>query len=220
MFFLNLSIAEFATLAGVLGSVVAALYLLDRTRRKKVVSTLRFWTPAVGADETRRRRRVREPWSLVLQLVSLLLLLLAVAQLQIGSRDWRGRDHVLLLDTSTWSAQTRGGQSLLEEEKRAAQRYISALPARDRIMLVEADALSSPLTPFTSDRVTLAGALGAAHASYSALNLEQALLFAQHAQNRSGGEPGEVAYIGPAMIPDPEFQTPRLPNLRASGSRS
>lgn len=215
MFLLNLSIAEFTTLLGALGGLVAALYLLDRTRRKRVVSTLRFWAPALTARETRRRKRVREPWSLILQLASLLLLLLAVAQLQFGSRERRGRDHVLLLDTSAWSGQSIGARTLLESEMEAAEKYWAALPSRDRILLVEADALSTPLTPFTSDRAILARSLHAARASFSSLNLEQALLFAQQAQNRSSGERGEIVYIGPGMISDQGIRAPDLPNLRA-----
>src|SRR4051794_26136694 len=103
MFFLNLTAGEFFALLSTLGGLVTALYLLDRSRRKKIVSTLRFWPPAVAADEQTRRRHMHQPWSLILQLVSLALLLLAIAQLQWRSRAGRSRDHVLLLDTSVWS---------------------------------------------------------------------------------------------------------------------
>ena len=105
MFFLNLTAGEFFALFGVLGGLITALYLLDRSKRKKVVSTLRFWTQARSAEEQQSRRRMRDPWSLLLQIAALLLLLLAIAQLQWGSRERRGRDHVLLLDTSAWSAE-------------------------------------------------------------------------------------------------------------------
>ncbi len=117
MFFLNLTAGEFLALFGALGGLIAALYLLDRTKRKKVVSTLRFWTAALTAEEQQSRKRMREPWSLVLQLVSLLLLLLAIAQLQWGTRERRGRDHVLLLDTSSWAAELTGRGTLLDQRE-------------------------------------------------------------------------------------------------------
>jgi von Willebrand factor type A domain/Aerotolerance regulator N-terminal len=214
MFFLNLSAVEFAALFGLLGSLITSLYLLDRTRRKRLVSTLRFWTPGVAARQDRRRRRVQEPWSLVLQLASLLLLLLALAQVQFGSRVRSGRDHVVLLDTSAWSAQRRGSRTLLDDEKQAAGQYLSAIPARDRVLLVAADALATPLTPFTSDRGSLRTALRAAHSSFSSLNLQQALLFARRARNGAENDSGEVVYIGPGMMTRNDVPLPRIPSLR------
>src|SRR5450755_764920 len=136
MFFLNLTTGEFLSLLGVLGGLIAALYLLDKSKRKKIVSTLRFWTPARSAEELQSRRRMREPWSLILQLLGLLLLLLAIAQLQWGSKRWRGRDHVLLLDTSAWSAGRVMDTTVLDEEKRLARGYVATLPGADRVMLV------------------------------------------------------------------------------------
>ena len=114
MFFLNLSMGEFLTLLSAVGGLVTALYLLDKSKKKKMVSTLRFWAPARTAEELQSRRRMREPWSLLLQLLGLILLLLAIAQLQWGGKRWRGRDDVLLLDTSAWSAEG----TVLAEEKR------------------------------------------------------------------------------------------------------
>src|SRR4051794_10280397 len=114
MFFLNLSFGEFITLLGALGGVVTALYLLDRSRHKRVVSTLRFWVNAPRVEEHQRRKRIRDPWSLILQLASLLLLLLSIAQLQWGTRDRAGRNHVIILDTSSSMAQRDGNGILLD----------------------------------------------------------------------------------------------------------
>jgi hypothetical protein len=212
MFFLNLTAGEFLTLLGTLSGLVTALYLLDLNRRKRVVSTLKFWSPGSAAQERKPRRRIREPWSLLLQLASLLLLLLAIAQLEWGSRR-RGRDYVLLVDTSAWSAQRTGDGALLDREKQAAEHYMAALGPLDRMMLARADALAAPVTPFTSDRAMLLNALRRMRSGFSALNIEAALLFARQAQTWSGGEPGEVVYIGPAMISQREVATEQLPNL-------
>jgi hypothetical protein len=214
MFFLNLTAAEFLTLLSGLSGLIAALYLLDRTKRKRIVSTLRFWTPAAIPRESQRRKRVRDPWSLVLQLASLLMLLLAIAQLQWGSRERHGRNYVVLVDTSAWSAQRKGDATLLEREKQAAERYLDTLGPQDRIMLVKADALAAPLTPFTSDRSQLMSALRGMTAGYSALNIEQAITFARQAQGWSGSEPGEVVYTGPEMVSDSDVVAQSVPNLR------
>jgi von Willebrand factor type A domain/Aerotolerance regulator N-terminal len=214
MFFLNLTAGEFLTLLGALSGIITALYLLDRAKRKKIVSTLRFWTPAVWVEERQSRKRMREPWSLVFQLLSLLLLLLAIAELQWGARERRGRDHVLLLDTSAWTAQRSQGATLLEKEERIAQRYIASLPSRDRVMLVRVDGLATSATSFTTDRIELTNALLRSSPGFSALNIEQALSFASHAQTWSDGRPGEIVYIGPKLIADGESITPQLRNLR------
>ncbi|MBV9265716.1 MAG: VWA domain-containing protein [Acidobacteriaceae bacterium] len=214
MFFLNLTAGEFFTLLGALGGLITALYLLDRTKRKKVVSTLQFWTPALTADESQSRRRMREPWSLILQLASLLLLLLAIAQLQWGSRERRGRDHVLLVDTSSWTAEQLGGTTLLDREKAMARNYLAALPARDRVMLVRADGLTVPVTAFTSDRRQVVNGLESLHSGFTALNLDQALSFAGQAENWSGGKRGEIIYVGPHLISETDSNLPALPNLR------
>jgi hypothetical protein len=214
MFFLNLSLGEFLGLLGVVSGLVTALYLLDRAKRKKVVSTLRFWRPAVTADERQSRKRMREPWSLLLQLVGLALLLLAIAQLQWGARGLSGRDHVLLLDTSAWSAARSPAGTVLDLEKRSAQRYVRTIGGGDRVLLVRADGLAAPATPFTSSGDQLAKAIAASTSQYSALNLEQALSFAQQAQSWSGGRPGDIVYVGPKRIAEPDPALPQIPNLR------
>lgn len=214
MFFLNLTAAEFLTLLGGLSGLIAALYLLDRSKRKRIVSTLRFWTPGASAHVSQRRKRIRDPWSLILQLASLLLLLLAIAQLQWGARERRGRNYVVLLDTSAWSAQRSGDATLLDREKEKAERYLATLALEDRIMLVRADALAVPVTPFTAERSQIMSALRGMTAGHSALNIEQALTFAEQAQGWSGGVPGEVAYIGPGMISESDVAAPNVPNLR------
>ena len=43
MYLLNLSLLQFVAVFGSISALAVALYLLDRSRRKQVVSTLRFW---------------------------------------------------------------------------------------------------------------------------------------------------------------------------------
>ncbi len=214
MFFLNLSLGEFFTLLGVVGGLVTALYLLDKSKRKKVVSTLRFWSPARSAEELQSRRRMRDPWSLLLQLLGIVLLLLAIAQLQWGSKRWRGHDHVLLLDTSAWSAAVFAGSTVLNEEKHLAASYLAALPGIDRVMLVRVDSLATPVTPFTNNRNQLGLAISSSQSQSSALNLPQALAFATQAQNWAEGIPGEIVYVGPRMISGQAPTAPVPTNLR------
>ncbi len=202
MFFLNLTGTQLLTLLGALGGLITALYLLDRAKRRKVVSTLHFWVQAGASEQRQARRRMRDPWSLVLQLFALLLLLLAISRMQWGSPDRRGHDHVLLLDTSSWSAAPSSGDpagTVLDTEKVQAIRYLSALPRTDRAMLVSAASLATPLTRFTADHKQLRAALVMARSGFSALNPDAVLSFSRQAQNWSGGGLGEIVYFGPQL---------------------
>src|SRR3954464_6004025 len=146
MYFLNLSVLQFVAIFGSVSAVSVALYLLDRSRRKQVVSTLRFWVSAEQPAVAARRRRSNQPWSLLLQLLSMALLILAVAQLRLGSPGQAGRDHVIIVDTSAWLAARSGIRTLIDLARERPRRYLNALPGRDRVMLVRADALTTPAT--------------------------------------------------------------------------
>ena len=102
MNFLNLGLGELLGLVGAISAGVVALYLLDRSKRRQLVATLRFWSAADVRTELKHRRRIQQPWSLLLQLISLALLLTAIAGPQLGIFDAAGRDHVIVLDTSAW----------------------------------------------------------------------------------------------------------------------
>src|SRR5580704_8970247 len=207
MSFLNLSLGELLGLAGAISAGVVALYLLDRSKRKQVVSTLRFWADADVRTQLKHRRKIQQPWSLLLEIVSLLLLLLAIAGPRFGVIDSSGRDHVLILDTSAWmgSLGTRasGGRqtTLFDEARDAARAYLRSLPRRDRVMLVRADALATPATAFESDLGVVEEAIRTSQPGFSALNLERALEFAQQAQRLQSERAGEIVYAGAGRVP-------------------
>ncbi len=217
MFFLNLTGPEFVALLSALGGLITALYLLDHGKHRKVVSTLQFWVTRGPSEQRHARRKMHDPWSLVLQLASLLLLLLALSRVQWGNREPSGHNHVLLLDAGSWpAAQSRGGasgSSVLDEEKDRARRYLALLPRRDRVMLVAADGLTTPLTRFTDDRRQIDSALRDVRAGFATPDIEAALSFAHQAQGWSGGMPGEIVYIGP-QLSEKDVAIAGNPNLR------
>ncbi len=213
MTFLNLSLGEFLALAGLFSAGVVALYLLDRSKRRQVVATLRFWTAGQVPEESKHRRRIQQPWSLFLQILSLLLLLLAIAGPRLGDMG-NSRDHVLLLDTSAWmGARARQG-ILLDQAKSLALTYVNSLPPSDRVMLVRADALATPVTPFELDRKAVADAVRQSRPSTSALNLEQAFEFAQQAQKLQSRKTGEIVFAGAARVASQDAELTPPPNLR------
>jgi len=196
MYFLNLSLLQMLTVFGAVSAVSVALYLLDRSRRKQIVSTLRFWVAAEQPAVAARRRHINQPWSLLLQLISMALLILALAQVRFGTPATAGRDHVIVLDTSAWMAARSGNRTLMDVARQMARDYLRAVPARDRVMLVRADGLATPATPFEPDHRKVEAAILASQPGSTALNLDQALAFARHAQGQEGRTAGEIAFVG------------------------
>jgi hypothetical protein len=200
MFFLNLSLPEFLTILGSLSGVMVALYLLDRMRKHHTVATLRFFAAAEKPPVLKHRRKLQQPWSLLLQLISLLLLLLAIAQLRVGSPARYSRDHVIVLDTSAWMAARLGNGRLIDRARLAADNYVNALPSADRVMLVRADVLATPALLFESDRKKIHLAIDQTQPGVAPLNLQQALDFAARAQKVQAQRPGEIVFIGAGRI--------------------
>ncbi len=224
MFFLNLTFAQFAALAGSVSVVVVALYLLDRSRRKQTVATLRFWVSAEQPTAVARRKRIQQPLSLLLQLLSIGLLLLAIAQLRLGSQAATPFDHVLILETSAWMgarstnrAPSGGSLTLMDEAQARARAYVRSLANGDRVMLVRAEALATPATAFESNRQKLEEAIADSEPGATALNLEQALDFARQVQSLSARRAGEIVFAGSGRVTEAEaaaLSTAHVPNLR------
>lgn len=210
MFLFNLSLGQFLALFGSASAIVVALYLFDRSRRRQRVSTLQFWQAAEHPVTASRRTRIQQPWSLILQLLGIGLLLLAIAQPRWGSIGATPFDHVLLLDASAWTgarAAGRSGQPLIEEVRARARSYVESLPSADRVMVVRADALATPVTAFEENRKRIDAAIGSIQPGSTALNLEQALDFARQAQTMAARRPGEITLVGPGRIAGRETLT-------------
>lgn len=209
MFFANLSALEFLGLFSAAAAVTVALYLLIRARKRFAVATLRFWQNAQQPVQQTRRRRIDQPWSLLLQLLAIALLLLAIAQPRLGSPDTSGRDHVLILDTSAWQQ----NPALLAESRKLALEWLKRVPPQDRVMLVRADSLATPATRFEADPAAIRAAIESTQASSTALDLQPAFDLALQALRLEARRPGEILYTGPGRI-EPNVTVNAPANLR------
>ncbi len=214
MHLLNLTLGQFVAVFGSVSAVMLALYLLDRSRRRQVVSTLRFWVSAEQPSVVARRRRIQQPFSLLLQLASIVLLRLAIGQLRLGAPASAPRDHILILDTSAWMAARTSTRSLMDLARERARAYVRAVPVGDRVMLVRADALTTPATSFEPDRKKLEDAIARSTPGATALNLDQALAFARQIQAESGRRAGEVVFVGTGKLAERDPGKLGLRNLR------
>lgn len=198
---LNLTLAQLLAIAIPLTGFLVALYFYDRSRRRLTVSTLRFWPQRPAPPVTRRHKKIQQPWSLLLQVLAMLLLLLALADLRFGGEDGTPRHHAVILDaSSTMLSRSADGSPLIDAVRAAAERYIRALPSGDRVMLIRAAGLPSPATSFTDDRGEMIGAVRETQAGWTALDLGAALELADGAFDLALGENqsarGETVVVG------------------------
>ena len=214
--FLNLGLGEFFALFGAIAFTTVALYLLDRNRRKQTVSTLRFWvTPGLSSPVT-RRRKIQQPISLLLQLLGMLLLLLAIAELHWGGALRARRDHVLIIDAGAWmraAVPGRPNATLMDLARANAISWLRAVPESDRVLLVRADALATPATSWETNHVKVARAILETQPGATAIDLTQSLEFARQLQKQTGSVGGEIVYDGPGRIAATEVDAGKSVNL-------
>ena len=225
MGFLNLTILEFLTILLPVASVMVALYFYDRSRKRRIVSTLRFWPQRPDPPMVTRRRKLQQPLSLLLQLLALLLLLLAIADFRFGGDAGSARHHVILLETSAWmraTTATGSDRTLMEIARERARAYLRAIPANEPVMLVRTDGNPSPATVFTTDRDELEQAIEDSEPGWTAADLDSALEVAASALDlglgaSDDGPPpsaGEVAYIGSGHVITSNAGGPAVPHFR------
>ncbi len=216
---LNLTLGQFLITFGGVAAVAVALYLLDRTKKRHVVSTLRFWVTPGQPAPVSRNRRIQQKVSFLMQLLGMLLLMLAIAEFQFGGGFSKRRDHVLVLDSSAWmSAALPGGAkgtTLMDAARANALGWLRAVPPTDRVLVVRADGLATPVTAWEVDHRKILRAILETTPGSTALNLSQNLEFARDMQRRSGAESGEIVYSGPGRISAREATSPNLPEMPA-----
>ena len=111
------------------------------------------------------------------------------------------------------SADAHGGM-LIDEARASARNYVKALPRRDRVMIVRADALATPATAFELDRRHSIAAISESQPGSSALNLEQAFEFAQRAQKLQSQRAGEIVFAGAGRVAEDETALAAPSNFR------
>jgi Ca-activated chloride channel family protein len=197
MNWLALSPAEIVVVWTGLAAAALWLYLHHRRPQHRKVSTLRFWASVQPVSQP-RRRKLREPWAFLAQIVFLLLLVMALANPRWGPTS-EGRNVVIVLDASIWSqAHPAGEPAWIDRERAEAVRLLDSLPAGDRVLLLRAEADAPPVLPFTTDRAALRRAILNAQPSSVAADLPRALEVGRAALG--GTRRGLLAYVGPGLV--------------------
>jgi len=197
MNWLALSPVQVAAVWSALAALALWLYLHHRKPQHRRVSTLRFWASVQPVAQP-RRRRLREPWALLAQVLFLLFLILALANPRLGV-NYEGRSVVVVLDTSIWSqVRPANASSWIDSERQEALRVLNSLPAGDRVLLLPAEADAPPILPFTTDRGALRRAIAEAPTSSSVADIPRALQMGRAALG--GSRRVLLIYVGPGML--------------------
>ncbi len=211
MNWLALSPVEVGAVWSALAALALWLYLHHRRPQHRRVSTLRFWASVQPVAQP-RRRRLREPWALLAQVLFLMLLILALANPRLGITN-EGRSVVIVLDTSIWSQMRPAGASpWIDTEREEARRMLDSLPSADRVLLLSAEADAPPILPFTTDRGALRRAIAEVPTSSNTADIPRVLEMGRAALG--GSRRGVLVYVGPGMLD--ERQARSLDEFRAA----
>jgi Ca-activated chloride channel homolog len=210
MNWLALSPLEVAIVWSALAAAALWLYLHHRRPQHRRVSTLRFWASVQPISQP-RRRKLREPWAFLAQILFLLLLILALANLRWGPA-FVGRNVAIVLDTSVWSeAHPADEPPWIDRERSEALRLLDSLPGGDRVLLLRADPDAPPILALTTDREALRRAILNVQPSSVTADIPRALTVGRAALGQ--GRRGLLVYIGPGLV-DSE-QARRLDEFRS-----
>jgi Ca-activated chloride channel homolog len=169
---------------GSLAVAIVALYLRRPRRRSLEVSTLLFWRRVFEREPHRGfLGRLRNPLSLLLQLLIFLLLLLALARPQEASSRG-GRSMVIVLDVrARMQAPGVFGDALI-----AAQDIVSGLAPNDEMAILALEGPPRIVSPFSSDGKELRRKLELLVPSDAGGNMEETLLLARRLLDAKPGE--------------------------------
>src|ERR1700742_5224015 len=140
MIFAGLHFAQLATLFGVAGAAVVALYILKLRRRAVSVPFSPLWQRILRDKEaTSLFSKLKRLLSLLLQLALLALLVLALGDPRAAATLMKGRNVVVLVDASASMQATDVAPSRLGVAKDEVGKMIRGLGGADRMLIAQMD---------------------------------------------------------------------------------
>src|SRR5579872_3560152 len=98
----SMTLGDVALFSAIAAALAVWLYLRQPRASRLRVSTLRFWESAPSGSASARRRKLREPWALLAQILFLLLLIAALGNPRFGVLT-EGRNVAMVIDAGAWS---------------------------------------------------------------------------------------------------------------------
>jgi len=170
----GLPLAELGKLFAIFGGAMLVLYILKLRRRRVQVPFSPLWSRVVVEKQSSSLfKALKRVGSLLVQLAIIALVVLALGDPNVaGAGSIAGCTHedekpppprhaLLILDASASMATVEGGKTRLERARDEAADVISklAIHPTQKVMMVQLDATTRPLTLWTSDPAVLTAAL-------------------------------------------------------------
>lgn len=197
----GLTVAQYAGLLAGAGALVVVFYLLKLRRRRVAVPFGKLWEQVLmDRQATSLLQKLRRILSLLLQLLLLWLLVTALADPREKDAERRGRDIVVLVDTSASmrARDVKRGDGRIGEARAWVRGALGRLGPRDRMMIVQMDAQVLPLTPLVADRPVLEQGLRQLAASDAEADFARGLRLAADVLTR--GREGHVVLLSDGVL--------------------
>lgn len=135
---------------------LAALYLFRTRVKRRTVSNMELWNLVAPAKSARSRfRHFRRPYSFLLNLLILVLLVLALADPRFGGAD-SADSHVVVVDGGINMRESKGGGgNAFDDALRELRRLIESRRPGTRMAVLVADGSLRTAVPLTDNRVHL-----------------------------------------------------------------
>jgi Aerotolerance regulator N-terminal/von Willebrand factor type A domain len=186
---------------GSLAVAIVALYLRRPRRRPLEVSSLLFWQRVLEREPHRKfLGRLRNPLSLLLQLLIFLLLLLALARPEEAS--FRGRRSTVMVLDMRARMQAPG---VFPDALLAAQDLVARLGPNDEMAILAMEGVPRIVSSFSNDSRELRRRLASLVPSDAGGNLDEALVLARRLLDARPGERRLVA-ISDRKVVAPEVE--------------
>lgn len=162
-----------------LGGVIVALYLLKMRRRDVRVPAAFLW-PRLTADVRANApfQRLRVSLLLILQLLSVALLITALANPLRRERGLNGRATVVVLDASASMSASDVSPSRFQSAVSRVRSIVETMTPGDRLALIEAGSTTRVIFPLTGDKPRMFSGLGQVNATDAPNNVGEALRLA------------------------------------------
>ena len=183
MHFLGLGASSLFGIFAIAGLGVVVLYILKLRRRPVPVPFSPLWARILRDKEaTSLFSRLKRLLSLLLQLAILALLVISLGDPRSAVEVVKGRNLVVLVDTSASMKAADGGPGKgtprIDQAKEAIRKVVRGLGASDRMLLASMDASVTPLSPMTGDAARLETALDDLRASDCRADFPRGLRYA------------------------------------------
>lgn len=197
----GLTIAQYAALLAGAGAIVVVFYLLKLRRRRVAVPFGKLWEQVLMERQaTSLIQRLRRILSLLLQLLLLWLLVTALADPHDEEELARGKDLVVLVDTSASmrAKDVERGDGRIGEARAWVRKALTNLGPRDRMMIVQMDSQVVPLTPMIGEKLVLREGLDRLRASDTEADFPRALRLATDVL--SEGREGHIVLLSDGVL--------------------